>query len=1479
MNLLFVNYGDFTTNSVNHLAGFTAALAAAGHDCVVAVPGGLDSLRVVPRARFRAATYDQLLTEPAAFADGRAADIVHAWTPREGVRRFVLAYRRLARSRIIVHLEDNEEHLLQAYMGRELARLREESPLDYPKALPDLLSHPVRYRNLLRVADGITVIVDTLRAFAPAGVPVLSLPPGLDPAASRPAADAASLREQMMIRPEERVIVYTGSNTFANEAEIRELFLAVQRLNAAGWPTRLIRTGFSSPDFVASLPADWPQWTLDLGFIEKDRLPGLLALADVLVQPGAPGPFNDYRLPSKLPEFLASGRPVVTVASNLGLQLEDGVNALVLPVADAAAIAAACIRVFSDAALARRLGDGGAAFARHHFDLAGITRRLVAFYEETLARPAPAWWQDAAPGAELTIAARRLHALLASRPESPAGGWADLLAAAADLARECRDLEGLRARHEEALADVREALEADRDQWRRAWQLTDQHVKNLQETRIATENHANNLERVAQALAADVERLTEGLEQSNGLLHSARRQNAALEKELARYEHTPTIDEKLQTARDDLRVAREEGEGWQRAWQLTDQHARNVEEMRVATANHAANLEKVVSALTADVERLAAQLEQSTTLLRSSRRQAAAYERELAREERNRAIIGELKTVLAEQQAALAEQASALAAAHGRLAEGERHAAGLVGQIAARDTSLAQAAYQLAHTRAGALALGERARAESDLLRQLLRDREEALDSRERKVRAMQASASWRLTAPLRALRRWLIDPLRRTTADSAGAAAAKPALRPSGLEFRPEEFADPSNSFLYSVDYPQAWSFAGSKVVVRGWCLSRLPLALKKIQARIGARTYSGVYGLKRMDVLAALRDTPQAEYSGFKIEVALEEADTEIVLEVADVHGVWHPFFRSPVRVGAHLAAPELTSYERWAETYDRHTPESLAALAARVPQLRQRPLISILVPVYHRTAEDEVWLRRAVDSVRRQVYPHWELCLADDASPAPHVRPLLEAFMREDPRIKVVFRERNGHISHASNSALGLATGEFTALLDHDDELAPHALYEVASLLDLHPETDLVYSDEDKIDEEGRRHEPYFKPDFLPDLFESQNYLSHLSVYRTSLLRAVDGFRPGYEGSQDWDLALRVIERSSPERIRHIPKVLYHWRAILGSTALMLSEKNYPVEAAKRALTDHFQRIGEAVELVPVPGDHWRARRPRPEPAPLVSIIIPTRNGHHLISRCIDTLVAKTLYPNYEILVVDNGSDDPKTLEYFRRIESDRIAVLRYDAPFNYSAINNHGVRHARGSIVALLNNDLEIIHGEWLDEMVSQAVRPMIGCVGALLYYPNDTIQHAGVVIGMGGVAGHLFRDLPRGTDGRCNRARLTQNFSAVTAACLVVRREVFEQVGGLDESLAVAFNDIDFCLRVRAAGFRNLWTPFAELYHHESASRGAEDTPEKHERFRREVEAMIERWRGVIAHDPAYNPNLSLESADYSLAVPPRVWSP
>jgi glycosyltransferase involved in cell wall biosynthesis len=673
---------------------------------------------------------------------------------------------------------------------------------------------------------------------------------------------------------------------------------------------------------------------------------------------------------------------------------------------------------------------------------------------------------------------------------------------------------------------------------------------------------------------------------------------------------------------------------------------------------------------------------------------------------------------------------------------------------------------------------------------------------------------------------------------------------------------------------------------VLRGWCFADDARRLDGIRAVLPDRLVEGTYGLKRLDVLASVRDKPQAEYCGWRLELELREGDALLDLETRDTDGRWHRFFHADLKVGEGLGAVDLTAYEKWIEVYDRITPERLQAQAAESATFATRPLISVLVPVYN---TPERWLVKAVESVQHQSYPNWELCLADDASPQAHVRPLLEKLAREDPRIKVTFREKNGHISACSNSALALATGEFVALLDHDDELTPHALFEVANLLNAKPATDYIYSDEDKIDEDGRRHEPYFKPDYLPDLFLAQNYTSHLSVYRTALVREVGGFRQGYEGSQDWDLALRVVDRSSPDRIRHIPKVLYHWRAIPGSTALLISEKNYPLEAARRALTDHFARRGQPVTLEHVPGDHWRVRYPLPDPAPTVSLIIPTRNGLKFLQRGVDSILEKTAYPSFEVIVMDNGSDDPATLAYLKKLSDGShpllrpghaARVIRHDAPFNYSVINNRGVSEARGEIVGLLNNDLEVINPGWLEEMVAQAVRPGIGCVGAMLYYPNDTIQHAGVVVGLGGVAGHAFRDFPRATHGKFNRARLVQNYSAVTAACLLVRKSTYQQVGGLDEKdLAVAFNDIDFCLKVQAAGFRNLWTPFAELYHHESATRGADDNPEKAARFQREVETMLRRWGPVLTSDPAYNPNLTLELNDFSLAVPPRSWRP
>jgi glycosyltransferase involved in cell wall biosynthesis len=732
---------------------------------------------------------------------------------------------------------------------------------------------------------------------------------------------------------------------------------------------------------------------------------------------------------------------------------------------------------------------------------------------------------------------------------------------------------------------------------------------------------------------------------------------------------------------------------------------------------------------------------------------------------------------------------------------------------------------------------------------------ESALRQSDDKVRRMQASASWQITAPLRALRRATLD------------RAKSPPLAPG---------QPPPPRVLWSVDLPSDWEAAPAIGAITGWALLEDGAPAGDIRATIDGAAQSVRGGLRREDVAAAHGfAAPASSACGFQIAYRLEaDRAYAVVLEAQVPDGRWVRIHDRKLQTSRQPRA--VRDYAAWVEAFGRLTPEKATALRTRLAALpaEKRPLLSVLMPVYN---PPERWLRRAVDSVREQVYDSWELCLADDASTEPHVRPLLERYAAEDPRIRVVFRAENGHISHASNSALELARGEFVALLDHDDELAPDALAEVALLLASQPDADLIYTDEDKIDEDGRRYTPYFKPDYLPDLLTGQNCLSHLSVYRTALVRAVGGFRPGYEGSQDWDLALRVIDRTTPDRVRHIPKVLYHWRAISGSTAREVSEKDYSLDAARRALLDHFARRGIVVEVRPVRGNHWQIVYPLPTQPPLVSIIIPTHNAAALLRTCVASIFARTDYAPYEIVIVNNRSDDPATLALFGELTQEpNVHVIDYDAPFNFSAINNFAVRQARGDVLCLLNNDIEVITGRWLEEMVSHALRPEIGAVGAMLYYPNLTVQHAGAVLGLGGVANHAFLNHAHGTEGYMNRARLTQNYSAVTGACLAIRRAVFEQVGGFNETdLPIAFNDIDFCLRVHAAGYRNLWTPFAEFFHHESASRGKEDTPEKQARFANEVAYMRRTWGPMLDHDPAYNLNLALNVEGWDLAWPPR----
>ena len=573
--------------------------------------------------------------------------------------------------------------------------------------------------------------------------------------------------------------------------------------------------------------------------------------------------------------------------------------------------------------------------------------------------------------------------------------------------------------------------------------------------------------------------------------------------------------------------------------------------------------------------------------------------------------------------------------------------------------------------------------------------------------------------------------------------------------------------------------------------------------------------------------------------------------------------------------VSADDRRNYLEWVRRYDTPDAAAMEVMRQQVAALKTLPRVSVVMPTYNANL---VWLGEAIQSVKDQLYPHWELCIADDASTDSAVRPFLEQLAAEDARMKLVFRSTNGHISAATNSALDEATGDWITFLDHDDLLPPHALFYMVRSIEANPDARMIYSDEDKLDEKGRRFDPYFKCDWNPDLFYSHNLVTHLAFYRKDLIAQTGGLREAYAGAQDYDLVLRAIEHITPGQILHVPFILYHWRAHAGSTATAdLNIKPYAMLAGERALNDHFKRIGVRARAQFV-GHGYRARYKLPDVPPLVSIIIPTRNMVHLVKVCIESIKAKTRYKNYEIILMDNGSDDPAALAYFaEQAQADNFRVIRDDSPFCYSAINNLGAREARGEILVFLNNDIEIITHEWLDELVSQACRPGIGAVGARLLYPNGMLQHAGIVLGIGGWAGHSHKGFSSLALGYVGRASLISSFSAVTGACLAVQKQHFMKVGGFDEvHLRVACNDVDLCLKFTEIGLRNIYTPFASLFHHESATRGYEDTPEKMARFQQEVRYMWSRWPALMARDPAYSPNLTLDHEDFGLAWPPRV---
>lgn len=517
-----------------------------------------------------------------------------------------------------------------------------------------------------------------------------------------------------------------------------------------------------------------------------------------------------------------------------------------------------------------------------------------------------------------------------------------------------------------------------------------------------------------------------------------------------------------------------------------------------------------------------------------------------------------------------------------------------------------------------------------------------------------------------------------------------------------------------------------------------------------------------------------------------------------------------------------PAPTAQASYAAWIDKVETPHFAAL--QTP--RDGPLISILLPLF-----DPPDLRACIESVLTQSYPSWELCVVGDAH-------ALDDYA--DPRIRVC---------QTPNDALG----ELVVFFDQHGSLHPHALKQIAHSAGAHPHAQVFYSDEDRLGDQGVREAPHFKPAFDPDLLLGQNYLGHVLVSRADVIREIDGFRPGH------DLALRLTERLSAERIVHIPHVLYHRHTRASETGMA-------------AIEHALARREERAEVVPTDApSSYRVRRALPEPAPLVSIAVPTRDAVKLLSTCIDSLFAITDYPRFEVIVVDNGSRDPAALAYLERIASDeRVRVLRDNRPFNFSALNNLAARHAAGSFLALLNNDIEVIRADWLRELVSHAARPGVGCVGAKLLFPDGTIQHAGVIVGMYGLAGHAYRNMSADHPGYFDRLHVTHAVSAVTAACLVVDKSIYQEVGGFDEALAVTFNDVDFCLKVRQAGYRNLLVPHAVLVHHESATRGLDHLGAKRQRWQREVALVKRRWGTLLYDDPCYSPNLSLDHEDYSI---------
>ena len=557
-------------------------------------------------------------------------------------------------------------------------------------------------------------------------------------------------------------------------------------------------------------------------------------------------------------------------------------------------------------------------------------------------------------------------------------------------------------------------------------------------------------------------------------------------------------------------------------------------------------------------------------------------------------------------------------------------------------------------------------------------------------------------------------------------------------------------------------------------------------------------------------------------------------------------------------------------YGEWYELTKPSEEELERQRNTHFDYEPRLSIVIPVYK---TPERYLQEMLDSIVNQTYSKWEVCIADGSPRGESRERLIKRYADRDTRFKYVILGENKGISGNTNAAMDMAQGDFLVLADHDDTLTPDALFECVKAMNEDPLYDVIYSDEDKLDMDGQAlFDPHFKPDFNPDLLTSVNYICHLFVVNRNLVEVIGGFRQEFDGAQDYDFIFRCTEQA--RKVHHIPKVLYHWRCHMNSTASNPESKMYAFEAGARVIKAHYDRMGIAVDSVEKGVDYgiYHTRFHLDE-EPLVSVIIPNKDHRADLDLCLTSLLDKGTYRNLEVIVVENNSTEPETFDSYEELQEKRknVRVVTWKREFNFSAINNYGVTFAHGEYLLFLNNDVEVIEPDVIREMLGYARRDDVGIVGARLLYQDDTIQHAGVVIGFGGIAGHTFIGLHQAENSYFHRAMCAQDYSAVTAACMMSKRSLFDQVGGFREELAVAFNDIDYCLKIRSLGKKVVYNPYALLYHYESKSRGLEDTPEKVERFNREVARFIGYWPEIVINgDPYYNPNLTLRKSNFAL---------